>query len=150
MPKKKKDIKIKDNSIKIPCINCNPKKYLTFNFAYIVDKEAYPSNDEDIVKLWKRMLWMSEDTYLNMVYKFGNDKSKWFEPLPINQIRKDIPSKFREDFPTETNEKYSVMRVYPSGTPNGTANPRIIGMIKHNIFYAFFLDWDGKLYSHGK
>ena len=83
-----------------------------------------------------------------MIYEYGRDKQKWFEKVSINSIRKRIPSDFRELFPSETNEKYDVLRVYPSGVPNGTANPRIIGMIKHSVFYIFFLDWDGKLYNH--
>ena len=53
-----------------------------------------------------------------------------------------------EIFPSQTNEKYDVLRIYPKGTPKGTANPRIIGMVKHSVFYVLFLDWDGKLYEH--
>ena len=150
MSKKNKKINIKDdtNTI-IPCILCNPKRYLKFSFAYISFESSKPK-EQDIIKMWERMKWMSSDTFTNMVYEYGQDKNKWFENIEVKQIKKQIPSNFREVFPTETNECYSVMRVYPAGKPNGTSNPRIIGMIKHTIFYIFFLDWDGKLYSHGK
>lgn len=150
MNKKNKKIKLKDSTKAItPCIFCNPKRYLKFSFAYISYESSNPK-EQDIIKMWERMKWMSQDTFTNMIYEYGQDKSKWFENIEIKQINKQIPSDFREVFPTETNEYYSVMRVYPAGTPNGTANPRIIGMIKHTVFYIFYLDWDGKLYSHGR
>lgn len=143
--------KIVDNNVKPNfCIKCNPKKYLTFNFSYISYESSRGPAHQDIVKLWERMKWMSSDTVYAMVHNYGSDKARWFEDINITQIRKSVPSKFRDDFPTETNEKYSVMRVYSAGTPSGTANPRIIGMIKHTTFYVFFLDWEGKLYNHGK
>lgn len=146
-----KSFKLVDSSNQVKyCNNCNPKKYLTFNFSYINFEKPSQAKPQDIIKLWERMKWMSSDTIFNMVHKFGSDKSKWFESFQIKELRKQIPEKFREDFPTETNEKYSVMRVYPSGVPAGSANPRIIGMLKYNIFYVFFLDWEGKLYSHGR
>lgn len=144
-------IKILDSNSQVKyCNNCNPKKYLTFNFSYISREKNVKPLNQDIIKLWERIRWMSSETIYNMVHNYGTDKSKWFESIPINQIRRNIPDKFREDFPTETNEKYSVMRVYPSGVPKGSANPRIIGMLKHNIFYIFFLDWKGELYNHGR
>lgn len=40
------------------------------------------------------------------------------------------------------------MRFYPARKARGSANFRIIGMIKHNIFYVFFLDWKEILYNH--
>lgn len=140
--------KIKDSAGEIkPCVLCNPKKYLKFSFAFVSYESSEPKQ-QDLVKMWERMRFLSSDTYENMIFTYRSDKKRWFEPLEINQINKNIPSEFRKIFPSTTNEKYSVMRVYPSGVPNGTANPRIIGMIKHTVFYIFFLDWDGKLYSH--
>lgn len=67
----------------------------------------------------------------------------------VKHLKKEILY-FQRVFPSETNEKYAVMRVFPAGTPNGTANPRIIGMIRNTIFYIFFLDWEGTLYEHGR
>ena len=91
---------------------------------------------------------MSKSPFEEMMFTYKGDKNKWFETIPLNEIRKDIPKEFRDIFPSETNEKYYVFRVYPAGIPNGTANPRIIGMIKHSVFYIFYLDWKGKLYNH--
>lgn len=147
MTKNNKKSIIDDKTSIIPCILCNPKKYLKFNFSFIC-YESSKRKEQDIIKLWERMQWLSSKTFPEMVFEYGKDKNKWFEKIPFNQIKKDIPSKFREIFPTETNEEYSVMRVYTAGTPHGTANPRIIGMIKHTVFYIFYLDWDGKLYKH--
>mgnify|MGYP001862897806 CR=1 FL=1 len=133
----------------IPCILCNPKKYLKFNFSFI-NYESSNKKDQDVLKCWERLRWLSSKTFPEMIFEFGRNKDKWFEKIPFNQIKKEIPSKFREIFPTETNEEYWVIRVYPAGTPAGTANPRIIGIVRNTIFYIFYLDWDGKLYSHGK
>lgn len=132
----------------IPCTYCNPKKYLKFCFSFL-SYESECSNEFDKIKLLERMRWLSQSPITEMTFKFGRDKDKWFETLPFNEIKKEIPREFRENFPSETNEGYDVFRVYPAGTPNGTANPRIIGMIKHSIFYVFFLDWKGELYNHG-
>lgn len=131
-----------------PCILCNPKKYLKFSFAFISYESSSPK-EQDLIKMWERMRFLSRDTYMNLMFEYQTDKARWFENISIDKIKKEIPSKFREVFPSQTNEEYSVMRVYPAGTPNGTANPRIIGMIKHTVFYIFFLDWDGTLYNHG-
>ncbi len=148
---KSKKTKILDEPKNIrPCINCNPKKYLTFNFSYITYENPKTPLSEDVVNFFERMRSLSNDTFYNNMYKYQGNKANWFENININQIKKDIPTEFRKDFPTETNEKYSVLRIYPAGRPNGSANPRIIGMIKHNIFYVFFLDWKGELYKHGR
>lgn len=145
-----KKYKVNDSAkITMPCILCNPKKYLKFSFAFI-NYESYNPKNQDIVKLYERIRWLSQEPYEEMIYKFGKDKDKFFEKIPIKQIKKQVPLEFRKYFPTETNEVYHIMRVYPCGAEKGTANPRIIGMIKHTIFYIFFLDWEGKLYDHGR
>lgn len=141
-------IKINDSAKDFkPCSLCNPKKYIKFNFSFI-SYESKNVNNNDIIKFYERMRELSLETFDMMIFKFGRDKSKWFETLPLNTIRKDIPEKFKEIFPSNTYTMYYVMRVYPSGIPNGSANPRIIGMLKDTIFYIFYLDWDGKLYKH--
>ncbi len=148
MKNNNKKIKVNDSSSALkPCTLCNPRKYLKFSFAYI-SYESYSPKEQDIIKMWERMRWMSAEPFVNMVFKYGKDKSKWFENIPLSKIKKNVPSKFREEFCSVTNETYAVMRVFPSGTPNGTSNPRIIGMIKNTIFYIFFLDWKGELYNH--
>lgn len=47
-----------------------------------------------------------------MIFKYQGDKKIFIENLPVSQINKDILKSFREIFPVETNEKYSVFRVY--------------------------------------
>ena len=148
--KSKQKIQLKNtNQIEKKCTLCNPQKYLKFSFAY-VGYESGSAKKEDIVKFWERMLWLSERRFDEMLFDYKTSKDKWFETLPLSAIKKDVPQKFRADFPYITNEKYYVLRVYPAGSPNGTANPRIIGMVRNTIFYIFFLDWDGKLYKHGR
>lgn len=148
--KKKKTIKVNDSASSIiPCTMCNPKKYLKFSFAFITKESSSPKT-QDLAKLWERMRWLSRKPYMNLFYTYQSDKHLWFELLPIEKLRKDVPPSFRTLFPSETNEKYAVLRVYPAGTPNGAANPRIIGMLKHTVFYVFFLDWDGNFYDHGR
>lgn len=143
-----KKITVSDSAKNIPqCIYCNPKKYLKFCFSF-VNYDNNCSNEYDKVKLLERMRWLSQEPITEMIFKFGKDKDKWFEKIPFDSIKMKIPSEFRRNFPSETNEEYSVLRVYPAGSPNGTANPRIIGMIKHSVFYIFFLDWKGELYKH--
>lgn len=131
------------NEVKI-CSNCNPKRYLKFNFSFIsFEKGSFDSND--VSKLFGKMRALSSRPYASMIFDYQGDKKSFIENIPISQIRKQVPSEFRRIFPAETNEKYSVFRVYNAGGPR---NSRIIGMIKNTIFYVFFLDWDGKLYEH--
>ena len=146
---KKKKFTISDSAkVVIPCTYCNPKKYLKFSFSFITFENDC-SNQLDKAKMFERMKWLSQSPINEMMYKIGKDKSKWFEQIPLEKVRKAVPDEFRKLFASETSECYDVIRVYPSGTPNGTANPRIIGMIKHSVFYIFFLDWKGELYKHG-
>lgn len=144
---KSKKIKIKDSaSISKQCVECNPIQYLKFCFSFAKDISKPKLNDEKC--LYQRLRWLSQEKYYDMIMKVGKDKSKWFETIELNQIKKEIPSDFRKVFPSQTNEKYDVIRVYPFGTPEGSSNPRIIGMIKHSVFYVLYLDWNGKLYKH--
>lgn len=148
MPKKDK---IKINSpIKKICTSCNPKKFLKFNFSFL--KEYGQPRQEDILKLFERLQFLSSEMYNVMVFKYQGDKKNFIEDIPVNKIdiKKEIPSEFRDSYPAKTNEKYSIFRVYPAGKPKSSANPRIIGMIKNTIFYIFYIDWDGDLYSHGR
>lgn len=126
---------------------CNPKKYLKFNFTFIAKVNGKPK-EQDLVKIWERMVWLSQDTYVNMLYTYRTDKSKWFEIIDIQKLNIKVPNKFRDVFPSETSDKFAILRVYPAGIPNGSKNPRIIGMIKNTIFYVFYLDWDGTMYEH--
>lgn len=148
MPKKDKP-KVRQPIGKI-CTSCNPKKFLKFNFSFL--KEYGKSKQEDVIQLFERFQLLSSDMYSVMIYKYQGNKKSFIEDIPVNKldIKKEIPKDFRDIYPAETNEKYSIFRVYPSGKPSGTANPRVIGMIKNTIFYIFYIDWDGSLYKHGR
>lgn len=144
---KREQIKINSSTKKI-CTSCNPRKFLKFNFSFLTEY-GQPSQ-EDVYQLFKRMQFLSSEMYKVMLFKYQGNKKTFIEEVPINKIdiRKEIPSNFRDSYPAETNEKYSIFRIYPAGTPKGSANPRIIGMIKNTIFYIFFIDWAGDLYNH--
>jgi len=148
--KTKNKIKIKSEIEKKYCINCNPKKYLKFNFSFL--KENGQPAIDDTSNLIKRLSFLSEEMYQMMIFKYQGDKKKFIEDVSVEKLKikgkEKIPQKFREIYPTVTNEKYSIFRIYPAGKPNGTANPRVIGMIKNTIFYIFYIDWIGNLYEH--
>lgn len=142
----KSKLKINNGNFEI-CNNCNPKKYLKFNFTFC--KEIGNPAKEDAYHFVKRMKFLSEELYAIMIYKYQGNKKTFIEDISTSKIKEiKIPVNFRETHPVETNEKISIFRIYPAGTPNGSANPRIIGMIKHTIFYVFYIDWQGTLYNH--
>ena len=133
--------KLKINSVNFEiCNNCNPKKYLKFNFTFC--KENGTPAKEDAYNLMKRLKFLSEELYTVMIYKYQGNKKKFIEDISTIKMKSvKIPDGFREDNPVKTNEKINIFRIYPAGTPNGTANPRVIGMIKNTIFYVFYIDW---------
>lgn len=144
----KKEKTIVNSSPQKLCNLCNPQKYLKFNFTFT--KENGVPSQKDVSQLLIRLKFLSSEMYRIMIFRYQGDKQSFIEDIPVKElnIRKDIPNGFREIFPAMTNEKYSIFRLYPSGTPNGTANPRVIGMIKNTIFYIFYIDWKGELYKH--
>lgn len=123
-----KKTKVKSNNDFKICNNCNPKKYLKFNFSFY--KENGTPAKEDAYRFIQRLNFLSSEIYQIMIYKFQGKKQQFIEDISIEKININIPSQFREIYPIQTNEKISIFRIYPSGSPNGSANPRIIGMIK--------------------
>ena len=129
--------------IQKPCTNCFAPQYLKFNFSYIV----YEDNFEDPYQLQfvKRIRELSNDTY-NIIR--NRDKKRGFEFVEINElgIKKKIPEKFSNRFDAkEYNNKLAIMRLYSNNNP---ILARVIGVIIKNIYYVFFIDIGGKLYSH--
>lgn len=125
------------------CTECFKPQYLKFNFSYI----AYEDDFIDVYKLQflKRIRELSQDLFNVVILR---NKKIGFEFLEINQldIRKEIPFKFKERFESKDyNNKLAIMRLYPNDNP---INARIIGVIIKNVFYIFFIDIGGKLYSH--
>lgn len=135
-------IKQKDK-IQRPCTNCFAPQYLKFNFSYIVYEENF--EDQYQLQFFKRMRELSNDTY-NIIR--NRDKKIGLEFIEINElgIRKEIPKKFSNRFEAkEYNNKLAIMRLY---TNNNPIIARAIGVIIKNIYYIFFIDIGGKLYSH--
>lgn len=146
MGKKTKKIKPVEKNIQKPCDNCNPKKHLKFNFTFM--KENGSPAQQDGIKLVNRLKEISSDIYEIMLYQYQGNKKSFIENIPIALLNKQIPTGFRDLYPPQTNEQFAVFRIYPAGVPSGSANPRVIGMIKNTIFYIFFIDWKGNLYKH--
>ena len=91
-------------------------------------------------------MWeLSADTY-NVI--LNRDKKIGLEFLEINElgIRKQVPHNFSKRFESkEYNNKLAIMRLYSNNNP---IVARVIGVVIRNIFYIFFIDIGGKLYSH--
>lgn len=125
------------------CRNCFTPQYLKFNFSYIV----YEDDFEDKYKLQflKRIRDLSADTY-NVIRNRNKNIGLEFVEIKELGIRKEIPSRFKERFETkEYNNKLAIIRLYTNNTP---ILARVIGVIIKNIYYIFFIDIGGKLYSH--
>ena len=136
-------LKSRNKSIIKPCTNCFAPQYIKFNFSYIVYEEEFEEKYQ--LQFFKRMRELSADTY-NIIR--NRDKKLGFEFLEINElgIKKQIPYNFAERFESkEYNNKLAIMRLY---TNNNPIVGRIIGVIIKNVFYIFFIDIGGKLYSH--
>ncbi len=136
-------IKAKSKIIK-PCTNCFAPQYLKFNFSYIVYEDNFSEKYQ--VQFLQRIRELSNDTY-NIIR--NRDKKIGLEFIEIKElgIKKEIPAKFKERFENkEYNNKLAIMRIYPNNNP---IMARVIGVIIKNIFYIFFIDIGGKLYSHG-
>ena len=146
--KGKKNIPLKDNTQKIACTKCNPKMYLKFNFSFIEfdNKQFYK---DEITELFSKIKYLSSEPYRALILKHQGDKNIFIEEINWNELswknKRNPPEKFRKFFPYEPNEKVAIFRV----KSNRHKKIRIIGMIKHTIFYVFYLDWNGELYDHG-
>lgn len=129
--------------IQKPCVNCFAPQYLKFNFSYIVYENNFSETHQ--IQFLKRIRELSTDTY-NIIR--NRDKKIGLEFIEIKElnIKKEIPSKFIDRFDSkEYNNKLAIMRLY---TNNNPVLGRVIGVIIKNIYYIFFIDIGGKLYSH--
>ncbi len=136
-------VKKRNKTIIKPCTNCFAPQYIKFNFSYIVYDDNF--EDEHQLQFLKRMRELSADTY-NVIR--NRDKKIGLEFLEINElgIKKQIPCKFAERFESKDyNNKLAIMRIY---TNNNPIVGRVIGVIIKNVFYIFFIDIGGNLYSH--
>ena len=118
-------------------------QYLKFNFSYITYEENFI--DKYQLQFLKRLRELSTDTY-NII--INRNKKIGLEFVEINElgIKKEVTFKFKERFDAKYyNNKLAIMRLYPNNNP---IMARIIRVIIKNIYYIFFIDTGGKLYSH--
>ncbi len=123
------------------CNNCFRPTHIKFNFSFITYDKNF--TDEYQVQLLKRIRELSSVTYLELA---SWDKKKGIEIEKID-ISKEISSKFFEGN-THRNfddKKYAIFRLY---TNNNPIIARVIGRLINQVFYIFFIDIGGKLYSH--
>ena len=121
-------------------------KILKFNFTYC--SQVGEQAKEDSYSVLNRLIFLSSDLYKMMLYKYQGNKKTFIEDISIDKININVPKKFRDENHVQTNEKIKIFRIYPAGRPNGSANPRVIGMIRNTIFYVFYIDWKGIMYNH--
>lgn len=137
-------MKIKQKGkIQKPCTNCFVPQYLKFNFSYITYEENFTKEHQ--LQFLKRLRELSQDVYTTIL---NRDKKIGLEFIEINElgINKKVPNKFEERFDAKYyNYKLAIMRLYPNNNP---IVARVIGVIIKNIYYIFFIDIGGKLYTH--
>ena len=121
------------------CSQCYNPTHLKFNFSFISYQDNF--TDEHKAKLVDRLFQISNEPYLVVA---GWGKEKGFEHVKLD-IRKQIDPRYFESPNRTFDGKYSVIRLYTNNNPKPS---RIIGRMENKIFYVFFIDVDGKLYSH--
>lgn len=121
------------------CTNCFAPTYIKFNFSFI----TYDDNFEDKYQLQflKRVRTFSEVTYLELL---SWDKKRGLEFEKVD-ITKEISPLFFSNHRNFNDGKYAIFRLYPNDNP---IQARIIGKVIKNVFYIFYIDIGGKLYSH--
>ena len=144
--KKSKKLESVSQLQKLDCADCKLMKYMTFNFSFA--KEIGQPAQNDLRGLLDKMSFLSQEQYTIMIYKYIVRKQQFIEKIDVKYINKSIPEGFKKLYFPEISSKFDIFRIYPAGVPKGTANPRVIGMIKKSIFYVFYIDWSGKLYEH--
>ena len=112
--------------------------HIKFNFSFITYCEDF--DNEHKAQLVNRLFDLSKESYLvvsNWPKEIG------FETIPLN-IKKEIHPGFTKGN-RKFDGKYTVIRLY---TNNNPLPSRIIGAMKDKIFYVFFIDIKGELYTH--
>ena len=138
MPKSVKKNKI---SLEKTCTNCFSPTHLKFNFSFITYEKNFTEDHQ--IQLLKRMRELSEVPYLEMM--------AWGREIGIEIEKIKISKTISEDFYKGNSHrnfddgKYAIFRLY---TNNNPIVARIIGKLIRNVFYIFFIDIGGKLYSH--
>ena len=131
----------RENLVNKTCTKCFSPTHLKFNFSFI----TYDDNfiDEYKLQFLDRIRELSSVPYLEMA---SWDKKKGIEIEKIN-IKKQISPNFfsGNSHRNFNNGKYAIFRLYKKDEP---ILARVIGCLINKVFYVFFIDIGGKLYSH--
>ena len=125
------------------CSNCFSPTHLKFNFSFITYEKNF--NEQHQIQLLKRIRELSSVTYLELL-SWGKEIGFEFEKI---EIKKTISREFfcGNSHRKFDDRKYAIFRLYSNNNP---VVARVIGKIIKNVFYIFFIDIGGNLYSHGK
>lgn len=125
------------------CTHCFSPTHLKFNFSFISYDENF--SDEYQLQFLKRIRELSSVPYLEL--------QSWDKKIGIEiekvSIKKQILPEFFEGNTHRNFEsgKYAIFRLYTNDNP---ILARVIGCLINKVFYIFFIDIGGKLYSHSK
>lgn len=124
------------------CTKCFDPVFIKFNFAYIVYQDNFDDNHK--LAFFRRMQDLSSVAYNVLM---NRDKRTSFEFIDRNEIgiNKQIPGPFKDRFDEKLYNKWAIMRIYPNNNP---IVARVIGVIINKVFYIFFIDIGGNLYTH--
>lgn len=139
---KKGKINLKEETVKqhVPI-------YLKFNFSYM-NSNCFILNEEQSIRLVKTIFYLSNRPYLQIA---NERKATGFETIPLKDFDKknmgmprevDSSAVFESD-DRKLSHKRDIFRIQETKTG------RMIGRIYRNIFYVFYLDFEGKAYDHG-
>ena len=125
------------------CNNCFLPTHLKFNFSFITYEENF--EDEYKIQFLNRIRELSSVPYIEL-QSWRKNKGIEIERLDIN---KEIsPAFFKGNSHRNfDNGKYAIFRLYTNDNP---ILIRVIGCLINKVFYVFFIDVGGKLYSHGR
>lgn len=125
------------------CNNCFSPVNIKYNFSYIVYEDNFI--EEYQLQFLKRIRELSSEPY-NIIATRNKCIAFEFEDKDKLGINKEIPSEFNKRFPSKVyNNKFAIFRLYTNDNP---ILARIIGVMINKIFYVFFIDIGGNLYSH--
>lgn len=120
--------------------------YLKFNFSYM-NKVCRELSPQDAVNLSETLFRLSNRPWLQIM---SERKSTGFETIPLTSFSNEnyaMPTVELADHQFESGDrklsnKRDIFRIRNAGTG------RIIGRLYRNIFYVFYIDFDGKAYDH--
>ena len=121
--------------------------YLKFNFSYM-NQGCYELTEEQSASFTQTLFNLSNRPWLQIM---SERKATGFESIPITSFLKP---KMAEPIAMDSTHKFEVCDRKLSNKRDifrikNTATGRMIGKIYRNIFYVFYLDFEGKAYNHG-